>query len=438
MRRITVVSAVILLLLAASFSAKAVTIETGRIRSFEDNILTVTSEDGGRLTIEAVSGTIPLENPVTDLPVEGGTTEIHWNALSHGGEPLTPGNITLRAVLVGNDRTTETDEIRQRVDAPMPAVLCCLPVTQTFYANGKNILRIECAISGKGTYELQIARKDKPDEAVWSNRTVYSGRGAPMVIRWDGKGKNHKICPPGEYIISAWSSRCSEYIQTAEITLLQEPLPEPELTVTGDLIPGDLSDDAAVWEALTAPVAIGEGPEGKGLKIMNAKAGKECIGTVSCRTVGVAVLELYDDGWAKIGAWRQTDGAYIEGYVKTSKLRVIRPNTRYGAVVDKKKQTITVYENGKKLGTAMVSTGYTTALDRSADTHSGVYLLGTRMDGFGSDGHTYAYPIRLERLNLIHQIGYEAKNGGRDFSAEMEVLGTKASHGCVRVDARIT
>ena len=188
MRRITVVSAVILLLLAASFSAKAVTIETGRIRSFEDNILTVTSEDGGRLTIEAVSGTIPLENPVTDLPVEGGTTEIHWNALSHGGEPLTPGNITLRAVLVGNDRTTETDEIRQRVDAPMPAVLCCLPVTQTFYANGKNILRIECAISGKGTYELQIARKDKPDEAVWSNRTVYSGRGSPMVIRWDGKG----------------------------------------------------------------------------------------------------------------------------------------------------------------------------------------------------------------------------------------------------------
>ena len=92
---------------------------------------------------------------------------------------------------------------------------------------------------------------------------------------------------------------------------------------------------------------------------MNAKAGKECIGTVSCRTVGVAVLELYDDGWAKIGAWRQTDGEYIEGYVKTSKLRMVRPNTRYGAVVDKKKQTLTVYENGKKLGTAMVSTGFT-------------------------------------------------------------------------------
>ena len=35
-------------------------------------------------------------------------------------------------------------------------------------------------------------------------------------------------------------------MQTAEITVLEEPLPEPELAVTGSLIPKDLSDDAAV------------------------------------------------------------------------------------------------------------------------------------------------------------------------------------------------
>ena len=438
MRKTAAAITVILMLLAAAVSVHAVTIDAGRIRSFDDNILTVTSEDGGRLTIEAVSGSIPLENPVTDLPVEGGTVEVHWNGLTFDGEPLPAGEVTLRALLAGNDLTTEVAEIRRAVDSPMPAVLCCLPVTREFYANGKNVLKIECAVSGRGTYEISIARKDNPHESIWYNRAVYSGRGTPIVFRWDGKNKNHKVCEPGEYIISAWSSYRSEYVQTAELILLPEPLPEPELTVTGNLIPDDLMDDAAVWETLMTPVAVGEGPEGKGLKIMNAKGGRECIGTVSCRTVGVAVLELLDDGWAKIGAWRQTDGVYIEGYVKTSKLRMIRPNTRYGAVVDKKKQTITVYENGKRLGTAMVSTGYTTDEDRSADTHSGVYLLGTRLDAFATDGHTYVYPIRLERLNLIHQMGYEMKNGGRDFSAEMETLGTKASHGCVRVDARIT
>ena len=94
MRKTAAAITVILLLIAAAFSSHAVTIEAGRIRPFDDNILTVTSEDGGRLTIEAVSGTIPLENPVTDLPVEGGKVEIHWNALSFNGEPLTPGRKT--------------------------------------------------------------------------------------------------------------------------------------------------------------------------------------------------------------------------------------------------------------------------------------------------------------------------------------------------------
>ena len=71
MRKTAAAFTVILLLIAAAFSASAVTIETGRIRSFDDNILTVTSEDGGKLTIEAVSGTIPLENPVTNLKITG-------------------------------------------------------------------------------------------------------------------------------------------------------------------------------------------------------------------------------------------------------------------------------------------------------------------------------------------------------------------------------
>ena len=35
--------------------------------------------------------------------------------------------------------------------------------------------------------------------------------------------------------------------------------------------------------------------------------------------------------------------------LRTEKLVVVRPNTRYGAVVNKKTQTMTVYENGKKL-----------------------------------------------------------------------------------------
>ncbi len=438
MKKAWVALTVLFLLLTGAVHASAVELKAGRIRSFGDNILTVTSEDGGLLTIEAFSGTVPLENPVTDLQIEGGTVEIHWQGLTFGGEPLMPGNLTLRATLTGTDRTVEQTEIRTKIDSPVPAVLCCLPVAQAFCANGKSSLKIEVALSACGTVELSAAPKDDPETVVWHSKTTHNQK-FPLVVSWDGKGKNHKFCPPGEYVISAWSKACPEQICRAEITLLENPLPEPELTVTGSLMPADFSDDAAVWAALTSPVAVGNGPEGQGLAIANARTnGAGRAGNVVCRTVGLAILEIYDDGWVKVGAWRQQGGEYTEGYVKAEKLRMIRPNAKYGAVVDKKAQTITVYENGKKLGTALVSTGWTTDESRHADTHSGVYLLGTRLADFQDYGHTYRYPIRIECLNLIHSAGYAMRDGERDYGEETALLGSKASHGCIRVDPRTT
>ena len=97
---------------------------------------------------------------------------------------------------------------------------------------------------------------------------------------------------------------------------------------------------------------------------------------------------------------------------------------------------MTVYEDGKRIGTVLVSTGWISEADRSADTRSGVYLMGTRMDDFADYGNNYCYPVRIDGYNLIHQMGYIPENGSRNFTDEMEALGTKASHGCIRVDAR--
>ena len=430
--------ALLILLLAAAGTASAVELEAEGIRAFEDNILKVTSEDGGRLTIEAFSGTVPLENPVTDLQIGPGTSEITWDGLSYGGEPVRKGRVTLRATLACADRTTEQAEITVDATSPKSAAVCCLPAAQVFSPDGRRSLRIEVALSSEGTCEISIAAKENPEEELWHYR-AYTGAKAPLVAWWDGKDRKRQICPPGEYVISARSKLCPERVQTAEITLAAEPQAEPELAVTGSLIPEDLSDDAAVWAALTAPIAIGDGPEGRGLVIMNGKGAKTGrAGTVACRTAGVAVLEICGDGWVKVGAWRQSDGFYTEGYVKADKLRMIRPNSRYGAVVDKKAQTMTIYEEGKKLGTVLVSTGLTTETSRTADTHSGAYLLGTRMEEFMQDGHTYSYPIRIDAGNLIHQAGFTRENGQRNFAEELAALGTKASHGCIRVDPRST
>ncbi len=438
MRRLSAALAALVLGLSAMACASAVELKADQIRPFDDNVITVSSEEGGLLTIEAVSGSVPLENPVTDMKIGPGTVDIPWAALTYGGEPLQTGRLTLRATLRGSDRTTEAAEIRTAVGKPVPAVVACLPASRTFYADGKNQLKIECAVSNHGAIELSIAPKADPENEVWHFKTTYSDK-APLMIRWDGRGKDRNPCPPGDYVISAWSVARGGYVQTAEVTLLSEPLPEPALALTGPLIPEDLSDDAAVWAALISPVVVGEGPEGKGLYIMADKtAGAGRIASVSCRTVGVEVLEICDDHWVKIGVWRQPDGVYTEGWVKDDKLTVIRPNTSFGAVLDKKAQTLTVYKDGKKLGTVLVSTGYITPEDRNADTHSGVYLMGARMEGFNRDGHTYHYPVRIDGSNLIHQAGFALLDGERDFTEELAALGTKASHGCIRVDPRFT
>ena len=43
--------------------------------------------------------------------------------------------------------------------------------------------------------------------------------------------------------------------------------------------------------------------------------------------------------------------------------------------------------------------------------------------------------IQYDGGNMIHQIPYWWKDGLKDFSAGAEALGTKASHGCIRVQA---
>ena len=99
---------------------------------------------------------------------------------------------------------------------------------------------------------------------------------------------------------------------------------------------------------------------------------------------------------------------------------------------------MTVYEAGKKIGTVLISTGYEDAENGKAYTRSGVYLMGTRMEAFSQSGHIYNYPAKIDGGNLIHSSGFTLTYRFRDYDEELASLGTKASHGCIRVDPRMT
>ena len=204
MRKVWAALAVLLLLLTGTACAFAVELTAGTIRAFDRNILTVSSEEGGKLTIEAWNGTLPLENVVTDLHVEAGTVEILWDGLSFGGEPVPAGKVRLRATLACSDRTVEQQEITVTADTPLTAVVCCLPAAQRFCPDSKNPLKIEIALSAAGTWEISAAPKDRPEEAVWHDKGRSDGK-FPVVLRWNGMRKAGVPCEPGEYVISACS-----------------------------------------------------------------------------------------------------------------------------------------------------------------------------------------------------------------------------------------
>jgi hypothetical protein len=188
-----------------------------------------------------------------------------------------------------------------------------------------------------------------------------------------------------------------------------------------------------------APVAVGDGGEGKGFYIHAAKGGRgDHVGTINCRTVGLNILRIDDDGWVLVGAWRQLDGAYVEGWAKRDAIIMVRPSPRYGVVVHKQEQTLTVYEDGHPIGTTQISTGLVRRKFPRADTHSGTYLVGSRLSGFWRDGYYYEYPLRIDGSNLIHSVGYKTLNGLPNYTDNTAMLGQKASHGCIRVDVRVT
>ena len=158
------------------------------------------------------------------------------------------------------------------------------------------------------------------------------------------------------------------------------------------------------------------------------------LGTLHGQTQAVEVISLTDDGWARISAWNHEAGVRIEGYVPRQVLITVSPSPTYGVVIRKADQTLTVYREGVKLGSVPVSTGLPTAAKPIRETAAGVFLTEAHMLPFTDGGYTYQYPVRFDGGNLLHQLGYRPDGQSvPDFSDQTPQLGSRASHGCVRV-----
>ena len=74
----------------------------------------------------------------------------------------------------------------------------------------------------------------------------------------------------------------------------------------------------------------------------------------------------------------------IEGYVPQKKLFNVIPAARYGILIDKNTQIMTIYEDGHKLGQITVSSGLMAQDKLFRETRAGAFLTTDRMINFKS------------------------------------------------------
>lgn len=212
-------------------------------------------------------------------------------------------------------------------------------------------------------------------------------------------------------------------------------------------LPMDITDEAAVWEMLMQPVTVldnGKKNAERTQEIIYREPSKSSkgIGVVTCMTQSVHVLERGDE-WTLIETYSSSFhdsavknwNALVQGYVPTKFLKTVKPDSSMGMVVDKLTQRLYIFREGKLYDTLLVSTGLANERQPYNETRSGEFLLQNPAVGtFASDNMRCAMGIRFNSGDLLHEVPHILmKDGGRSYTTTEPKLGTRGSHGCIRV-----
>lgn len=211
----------------------------------------------------------------------------------------------------------------------------------------------------------------------------------------------------------------------------------------------------AIWDLMMQPITVLDVDQNDHVYPTKAPGTsvkpyeENCAGEIHGATQGVHVLEEDTDGdgyvlveaYSNNGAGLDSDymtslnAKLIRGYVRTSLLKTVEPSGKYALLVDKLRQKMYIFEDGRITGELLVSTGLNTEEEVFNETGAGDFITANFVGDFPSGPHTLGkYAIRFSGGNLLHEVLHEElADGTKDYSEFEPQLGSKASHGCVRV-----
>ena len=401
----------------------------GNINPYAENAFLVSSPEEGRLTIR-VHDSICVYRTITQQIPEG-ETKIIWDGCGYNQEKLYEKSYNITAELEALSGQFYSVSFISPIEYPKQCLQYALPSSDCLYADNPAEWFLEYRTVTDGTVCIEFCEPE-------SERIVYkysvSAAGAKIGRKEfpDITGKKDKP-KSGKYTVRVYEkSRPEQHfdflLQVLERTPEKEPVKE-----TGEIMPDRNMTDQEIWQMMMQPSVVVDIDFFKHQDVYELPDEKSrSLGTLHGQTQGLKVIET-DGMWALVGAWNHEDASYIEGWVPYSKLKTEYPKQEYGILIDKQKQTLTVYRNGQKIDTLLVSTGRAEKNKLYQETSAGCFLTGYHRVNFSMNGKKYDYVIQYDGGNLLHQTPYDWGQQKKDFTLGRGYLGAKASHACIRI-----
>ena len=415
------------------------------------------------------------------LEAQAGYNSIFWDGQGNADTPVSPGSYKLR-LRKGDDQA----EAPLQIGAISPQ-LSGVRISDPTLLPDKD-WSISAAANMPGTLRLMLLAEGQNKEIL--HERVPSGA---LIIPWNGVVQGQQVAG-GQHTLSLMltdeegftSNLYQVLVQVEAPATTQQPQgdphspdqhaaqPAPQATKPPDQMPtkeeiaqekvgtnywtlpvGEWNEDK-IWEIMMQPLTVLKGRDQRETYKLRKTPDKDnkrdnIVGEITYVSQGVHVLETRDDGWSLVEAFNSSYGPdnrsrrgygdtddLIRGYVETSVLETITPRTDFGVLIDKLKQEMYIFKDGKLFTTLIISTGLPTRQQPWNETPSGEFLMVSRVGDFPAGNMTCAMGMRINGGSLIHEVPYltNATTGYKDYSFSERVLGEKASHGCIRVQRK--
>ena len=405
--------------------------------------LLLTDEAGEQVSVVALN-----------RPAEAGVNTLYWNG-TWQGVPAPEGDWKLK--LKQGEQSAET---AVTVGSLVPCLVGVSLTEENAMKGESSALRWFATEAGRLTVRLEGA------EQPLLERTVSAGWGETALPAWQSMGETALVLrltgadgmesEPVRLAVAVGGTIFDRWPEHPKATAFTPSWGSPwqgkDETLNYWTLPMDITDTEAVWAVLTAPVTVVDNGRTNAERLQvvlrkEPRSDSAGVGVVTCITQSVHVLERGEE-WSLVECYSSSFhdssvknwNALVQGYLPTAYLKETVPDQTLGMVVDKLTQKLYLFRNGELYDVLQVSTGLANDRQPYNETRSGEFLLHSWVGAIVSDDVVGRLAIRFNDGDLLHEVPYSLMSDGKtkDFSSTDRKLGTRASHGCIRVQRKQT